>query len=480
MKISVSNFMAFKNKYDFDLGKINLFVGANNTGKSTLAKFFQWMKLNSDGIHIPSFMTHNNILNSDENQAKIIRRFSDLIHEDSECKEIEIVFSTMYFGNYLTFEFIYENYEGSTNSINEHKVGPMFGSLQNLRIIWGDLKLYEKKGRSLETFHFSNFAIIINKYLRSTDFNEMEVNYDIEEKFPEFVIFMLNEYLDNPLYDNFYDEPDRIITDLNKAGTQEFNMENDLLDNLDISSQGFLYRESIQQNTFELLAKMLKEFINVVLSKLFYVKIIKQTTLLDDDSDTVHFTNNVLSEYFNLKFNIDAKLDKNGNYFGNTTYIQQGGKSRQIDDMGDGIKNILPILNNIIVEGYDEFLINSFNRKKSKTFFISEPENAIHPNWQKKFIDYLVDNPHDKYIVETHSLIMVRSLQLAVAEGRISANDVAIYDFFEEEDGSKSMLKISILPDGQLDGKFMNGFDDLVNDMELKLWRISQEKLRVN
>jgi predicted ATPase len=148
--------------------------------------------------------------------------------------------------------------------------------------------------------------------------------------------------------------------------------------------------------------------------------------------------------------------------------------------MGDGIKNILPMINKIIVDGWDDYIANQSNRKNSITYFVSEPENAIHPNWQKQFIDFLIADKFDNYVVETHSLIVIRSLQLAVAEGRISADNVAIYDFYENEDGSKGMQRINILHDGQLDGKIMNGFDELVNDMELKLWRIAQNKLSVN
>jgi hypothetical protein len=438
------------------------------------------MKLNSNGSHIPSLMTKNNILDTDRNQAKIIRRFSNLINADSDCKEIEVAFSVNYFGSEIAFKLSYKNYVGSTNSVNEDKVGPVYGFLNKFSLSWRDLKLYEKSGETdQETFHFSNFAIMIQRFMKSVDFDEMEFDEDVDYKYPGFIVFITDEYIDNPLYGDRLSELDSIINELINAGKQEFNFGNDLLSYLE-SSQGNLYRRSIRQNTFELLINILKEYINVLLSNIFNVKIIKQTAILDDDKDVVQSTNDALLEYFKLGFKIDAQLDKNGNYFGNTTHVQNNGREMQMDDMGDGIKSILPLLNKISAERWDDFIEGNSNRKNKKTFFISEPENALHPNWQKKFIEFLINDRYDRYVVETHSLIIVRSLQLAVAEGQISPEDVAIYDFYEEKDGTKSMQPIRILPDGQLDGKFMNGFDDLVNDMELELWRIAQSKLSIN
>ena len=47
MKISIQNFKSLRSKTTFTLRKVNLFVEANNTGKSALGKFFQTMNSNS-------------------------------------------------------------------------------------------------------------------------------------------------------------------------------------------------------------------------------------------------------------------------------------------------------------------------------------------------------------------------------------------------------------------------------------------------
>jgi AAA15 family ATPase/GTPase len=50
IRISIENFMGFKNRTDIELGKITLFIGANGSGKSTLRKLLKMLKSNSKQI----------------------------------------------------------------------------------------------------------------------------------------------------------------------------------------------------------------------------------------------------------------------------------------------------------------------------------------------------------------------------------------------------------------------------------------------
>jgi predicted ATPase len=480
MKISVSNFLAFNGTYEFDLRKITLFVGANNTGKSTLAKFFKWMKSNATPGHMPTFITKNNILDFDQGQASIQRRFLNLLNHDSVTQELDVNISFRYFGSDISCKISYVPYSGSTNSVNEREIGPLHGVLSSMKISWNNKILYEQNGEDNdETLFFTNFAFMLNYYI--TLVNKCQ-NNDVFDEVP---------YAISALFDENDSLPVEFVDWLKKAKSVKFRSNGKLIENvgqfpiLDFEMLGEitpLIQRKISElsNSFWFVLKVLKELKGVIVSSIANNIVLDKAGLIDDDIDVAHITNRNLSKYFNLKFHVEPKLDKDNNYFGNVTTIQTGKRNMNISDMGDGIKTILPLLNKIVSNGYDDFIENSSNRKQKGCFFISEPENTMHPNWQKQFMDYLIDDRFDNYVVETHSLIIIRSLQLAVAEGRISADDVAIYDFYENEDGSKGMQRINILHDGQLDGKIMNGFDELVNDMELKLWRIAQNKLSVN
>ena len=50
IRISIENFMGFKNRTEIELGKITLFIGANGSGKSTLRKLLKMLKSNSKQI----------------------------------------------------------------------------------------------------------------------------------------------------------------------------------------------------------------------------------------------------------------------------------------------------------------------------------------------------------------------------------------------------------------------------------------------
>ena len=53
-KVGFKNFRRFKNFPEMDLGDINIFVGRNNAGKSTVLKALQLMKGNLGNMSIIS------------------------------------------------------------------------------------------------------------------------------------------------------------------------------------------------------------------------------------------------------------------------------------------------------------------------------------------------------------------------------------------------------------------------------------------
>src|SRR5699024_2367676 len=110
-------------------------------------------------------------------------------------------------------------------------------------------------------------------------------------------------------------------------------------------------------------------------------------------------------------------------------------------DVGIGTSQIVPII------------IESVNSPKKSTLIIEEPETHIHPNAQSKLADLFIDcvNKQDKrFIVETHSIFLITQLQILVAQGKIKPEDIKIYYFLQDENGSR-VMDMRITDNGQFE-----------------------------
>ena len=85
-------------------------------------------------------------------------------------------------------------------------------------------------------------------------------------------------------------------------------------------------------------------------------------------------------------------------------------------DVGFGISQILPV----IVEAV---------AGTSKTVCVDQPEVHLHPRLQAQIADLMIETSekqNKRWIVETHSELLVLRIQTAIAEGRLKRSDVSI------------------------------------------------------
>jgi predicted ATPase len=123
--------------------------------------------------------------------------------------------------------------------------------------------------------------------------------------------------------------------------------------------------------------------------------------------------------------------------------IQQYSLDLDITDVGFGISQILPV----IVQGFLSF--------DNSLTMIEQPEIHLHPKMQADLADLFIDivigttpqkilfgkqyTPPSKYLlIETHSEYLLRRLRRRISEGKISAQDVAIYFIAPPKDTNSS------------------------------------------
>ena len=128
------------------------------------------------------------------------------------------------------------------------------------------------------------------------------------------------------------------------------------------------------------------------------------------------------------------------------------------------------------LDGYDSW---KFHYEK-QTIAIEEPEIHLHPSYQSKLADMLVDaykNYNIHFIIETHSEYLIRRLQLLIAgietETKLDKNDATIFYVYSREEAQKVekplVKRISICDNGYLSDTFGNGFFDEATRLSRKL-----------
>ena len=115
---------------------------------------------------------------------------------------------------------------------------------------------------------------------------------------------------------------------------------------------------------------------------------------------------------------------------------------------------------NMVLEGFGTnsllwLLYHLIDIDEGSTLLVEEPEIHLHPKAQADLAEVLAETAkaEDKQIImTTHSEHLVERLLLLVAEGTLSADDLAIYSFSKDEKGECFAAEIEVTENGQVEG----------------------------
>ncbi len=122
-----------------------------------------------------------------------------------------------------------------------------------------------------------------------------------------------------------------------------------------------------------------------------------------------------------------------------------GRESFRIDllDTGEGMTQVLPVLVAVAL---------SARQGRSSILAVEEPESHLHPDAQSVLASYLCGiaaRPNAPTLVlETHSRVFLLGVQLAVAEGRLSHQNVSLAWVDQDATGSSSITPVELTPSG--------------------------------
>jgi predicted ATPase len=482
MKISISNFKAFNTAQTFELSKFNLFMGANSTGKSSLKAWFKLLRDNRSNL-INGFVIGNH--NTTEfDFGSLVNRYS---------KNDEVLFSVFSNTSIGEAETVYQF--NVTKSDSKSLVSNSYGSLDKIFIKLDGVDIYTfdlNRNDGFMTvesrFHLNNLLQLLAKK------DAPEIFVEVVDMGSESILPFLNEYDFDYLSalfskcENVIDCKPNPLGRYHSLRSSFFNRPNIFRQYPSFISLADLFPyEDVSENA------QLFDFvwaIDGLLTHLLGVIIdcSDKCSIVQDDET---YYSDVQDEIFKFKFeDLDALIvkyignnirvlkvkDEAGKTYGNKLQVFADERWHYLEELGSGLQKFIRlVLNTYIQYGSNYLCIPSL--------FYEEPENMLHPNLEIRFVDYLIDSfikRDGNFIIETHSLHMLRAFQLAVAEKRIKAKDVVIYDFSITSDRVNDIRKIEILENGSLSSGFHTGFSDLASDMELKIWEIHNNLVKHN
>ncbi len=168
-------------------------------------------------------------------------------------------------------------------------------------------------------------------------------------------------------------------------------------------------------------------------------------------------------------------------------YLKQNDEQVSLSDLGYGYSQIIPILLKILLVDRDftQLSVNNPHSLMSEIYtkiIIEEPEANLHPNLQSKLAEvFVLANKMfgTHFILETHSVYLIRKLQYLTAKGEINKGEAIIYYYNDDKyvtTEEPKVKKIEINENGGLTDTFGPGFFDEDIKLQFELLKLNKRQ----
>lgn len=416
--ISLKNFRAYRDER-FDFSKINIFMGPNNSGKSSVLSAINLLAQSSD----LSFLSSSPItLNGPYDE---LGTYIDVVHGNRSNSNIGIEFG--FSRHQVSFEV---KYRSQRKEIELSRFTHVYDSHQNY-------SYYRKRDAAEIRIGNTNLDTLINdKQIKTPRINGFwpthqnlaylhfdEDNFELPEEFREKL-----RILEHSQYDVY----------------RLFRTFDSLSPFRDKPKRTYLYTGEVANN----IGRNGSNGINLIVndsSKRGAQKI----GILDEVNRWFRVTGiakglrvrNLTPRHFEI------------------CVIDFDNKEHNICDVGFGCSQVLPVL----VAGLNLHLQNKHLPRMNKTWtpmlVVQEPEIHLHPNAQAALGSFFVGlaNMGGQLFLETHSDHLVIRIARHIARGELSPDDVNIY-FVDPSLGNRKITKINFDENGIFEQEWPGGF----------------------
>lgn len=436
MKITVSNFLAYSKPVEFDLRKTNLFIGGNNCGKSTFSKLVILLANMSEGYSEIDFSI--NLFEFQKFFPEILT-FNDLLFHSENPISVSIEFSV--FSKIVIFEFEFiqnESYQIDDYGINKGGAGYINSiSVDNYQLL--------KRTKRSTKFYLLGFRRARQMFEELLDANEGGHDWSGVENLKQVINLLSNDW------------------------EKKFDVKGEYKFELIKDEAGFVdryWRVEILKGFIDLLKERIGEF-SLINPKTYIDSLHHYETKSVIDSIKEHFEAELIYKDIYQEFgrnNCERKVIRK------EIFVSYKDREVPLKAMGLGFQNLYQILLTETSYSWSKHI-----NEKGHFPIYQEPEIGLHPDWQVKLFKLI-----KRGIIETHSLIILRALQLEVAEGNFSSEDVMIHNFYRDKNDEIEVKQIRVMKSGILSDDFESGFQDELVQIEHKLWQIQQKLINRN
>jgi predicted ATPase len=445
--LKLNNYRSFKDQ-KFEFKRINILIGENSSGKSSLLKFFLILK--------QSLKNFRNSVITASGEEVDLGNFKDLIyyHEEDRNLEFSFKFSEQYY-NFCNSFFKTEQESQDEMKLPFYEFKKYFNENFEIAI---EVSKNVSSLSSLKIFFnnpiLGNLAII---HPHSSDEDQQEIRkqavnilYKNFERNKEYIID--NVGFDNNAFLNIISGAD-LSSRIKKKYPEEKN--------LFIEIAMFLLSQNYLENLIESIS-----YVNPIKStpeRIFYkrdkrkfensVDLTTLVNVLEDKGAYSLFSQNLIPIIKKFGIAEDIKIITNESLPVMELKAKIKDLWSNINDVGYGVAIQLPIL-------LHSFILE--NSPKKHTIMIEQPEVHLHPRLQSNFIESLLSiGENNNYFIETHSEHILRKLQLIVKRNmyNVCSEDVIIY-YFRRINGKSEISEHKITKDGKIVPSFPEGFYD--------------------
>ena len=448
--IGFKNFRRFKGMEPITLGGVNMFVGGNNAGKSTVVKglllLLDFLKNSKSSYNeTPKFRFDGN-----ESHDVNIDTFKRALCWYTEEKEIAFTASL---GNFDLEVCLFSSKDDEKEDVSyaDVKYIKIADSCTNITL---DFQFTEESGNS-------GVKIITPKLEYFTEYHKDILSDDL----PDVVSYLSD--LTNPIY-----------ADTPKDKTRQHLLKQ--------------YGSQLQE-----IRDRFKKTISRIHLEYIYSHDASQKVLYNK-KDGNDYVSKSIHEFYNQRITSKSRvgkdvvcrwLDYRIKSIQGEAYqfeLKTGGKWVNLADMGRGSIQIVTLVVRIasIIKKYekDNFMRNMSDDWLEPIVLVEEPEQNLHPALQSKLTELFYDvfsRYGIRFIIETHSEYMVRETQIQVAkldcknESELeSRNPFAVY-YFPEYGNPYSM---GYTPKGSFLNNFDTGFFDKATLLQFELMKVGKGK----
>lgn len=495
--IKLTNYRCFKDTGQIAIKPINLFVGANSSGKSSVLKFFPLLKQTMDvrlnGVFLwlgkyVDFKDFQNTVMQGQKSIEVeytiskLNIMSRINHGRGYLKDVKVHF---------TIEGKNEHFDRLTEltvTFNSVEVKILFDVEGDAHITIGQEKTDNIEGLRLRTsetnsifpiifFRFKNTVeSILNSMYPSIYMHKMKtLGRQLDERF---------NHVGNPqIFEKFpkeYEGFKRGILAICKKDGIEIKEEQE-------SIVRELYEKALMYNVETLIDALNYDMIQFA-SNIVYVKPLRATIEryyrfqnLDIDEIDADGTNlpmylynlpdeqlKSFKKWLNDVFHFDIKIIPLEGHI--EMKISESGKEfRNPVDLGFGYTQMLPILAIVWKAVFiDTFVPEPYRKRNNEhVIVIEQPELHLHPRFQAMFarmlasaIKYNIEKGYDvRFIIETHSETILNVLGEEVEDGNVDDGNIAVYLFEQDNEGISTVRQSSYNREGYLESWPKNFLD---------------------